>query len=998
MQHHIIPNPVQPPPCPPSSTDRRPSSLIIERNPSSQGVSAATAAQLRRRLDPSAGRHLDDAGRENQEKAGHSQTFSSSRPPSQGGERQSDRQRAKMVKPYEAEGESTSFLPGNTSDRQGGAQKSRTRSCLALLTRRRKSIAFIFVSIVLVSQLWFWAPALLGEERTSEWGHAIDQWRPWRPHHPSVSTASSRPPAQTTEPVPVPIATSVAGIPIYRPKTMLPLDYEDPMTPEEERLTIEAQAFPPEVVTYGKNDKPAKAVYNYLEGDPHHGVIPPTQLLILDRDIPRLPPMKGEDVPSYPPTRWVAHSGWSRAANGSRTTMEDALNPDIQHPENDWRPKPFNLWRRPHFNVLSRSLRRQTNMLPRVQYAFPASDRFSGQTNNAERDAVLERRRRLVRNAFLHSWEGYKRHAWGHDEIKPVSGSSSDSFNGWGATIVDALDTLLVMDLPAEYDLARQHVRDIDFYLLGGSRSAYGNSDGRVPVFETAIRYLGGFLSAYDLSGDELMRDRAEELAQLIMPAFETMTGVPVGRLRLDDPGSPFHSTSVIVAEAASMLLEMTRLWQVTGNRTYFDRVHRITDWLQYNMTGTPDRLGSLLPASIFPERGSMYGWYSWGGMIDSTFEYLIKEHQLLGGRLEQYGRFFADVVDSANRWLLRTTNAVPNTPLLVLGQSNGKTFRPKLEHLACFAGGSIGLGAKLLKRERDLDIARRVTETCWWAYNSTATGIGPEEVVFYSDKDTDRYESTVLPGGTIRRGRARGAPVVGVRNVAADYRNRPETIESVFYMWRITGDPKWQERGWQMFCSWVTHSMTKFGFSSISNVHAVPAMLTDSMESFVFAETFKYYYLLFSPPSLISLDEYVFTTEAHPLLLPKNGKWAKAGQGSRPFWDPKLPHVPVAKDQYSGGEMGPVGGLTRAQKSFIYETWQKEIKAAEAERKAKEKSLLNKEMLSNQFRRIISSATAVADGFTSMEQVEQDEDAEVDGDEEMLVDEGVRFVNPASE
>jgi len=840
--------------------------------------------------------------------------------------------------------ELASFLPGNNDSRNRRIRsKGGILGCCGMVMRRRRMVLYLTLSILLASQLWLWGPSLVGEERANAWGDAIEKWKPSM--HPLFNGAEDipaiPPPSQTHSPSrppspmdDAPIGTSVAGYTIYKPKWNIPTDYDLPISPEEETQSITSgNVFPPDVVSYANKAKPSKAIYNYKDGDPHQGVIPPAQLSMLERDIPRIGPMLSSKPLAYPSGRYESHSGWSRASNGSKTRIEDAMDPDTQPLDHDWRPNPYNLWKPPKFNMQnSRGFVKKAaaSALPRVQYPFSDPTRFSGDSNDKERDAVNEKRRRLVRNAFLHSWEAYKANAWGHDEVRPVSGEFSDSFNGWGATIVDALDTLLIMDLPAEYDLARQHVYDIDFHFIGGSRSAYGNSDGRVPVFETAIRYLGGFLSAYDLSGDELMRDRAEELAQLILPAFETMTGVPIGRLNLNKPGNPFPPSSVIVAEAASMLVEMTRLWQVTGNRTYFDKVQRTTDWLQYNMTGSPDRLGALLPSTIFPERGTMYGWYSWGGMIDSAFEYLIKEHQLLGGRLEQYGKFFADSVDSAHRWLLRGINSVPDTPLLVMGQSNGRSYTPKLEHLTCFTGGSIGMGAKLLSRKHDLDIARRVTETCYWAYNSTETGIGPEEMTFYRDKDIDRFEVATSTSGTSRRGRPRGAPVVGVRSVSPDYRNRPETIESVFYMWRITGDPQWQERGWQMFCSWVTHSMTKHGFAAISNVLHVPAMLYDSMESYVFAETFKYYYLLFSPPNLISLDEYVFSTEAHPLLLPKNGKWGQPGQGSRKFWDPAMVHIPATVDQYSGGEMGVVGGLTRAQKHHIYDTWQKEIKEAE--------------------------------------------------------------------
>lgn len=139
---------------------------------------------------------------------------------------------------------------------------------------------------------------------------------------------------------------------------------------------------------------------------------------------------------------------------------------------------------------------------------------------------IRQARREWVRRAFMHAWTGYKSKAWGYDEIKPISGKSSNPFNAWGATIVDSLSTLLVMNLTDEYSLARTHVRQIDFTTVLGERSAYGakGQDGKeVPVFETIIRYLGGLISAYDLTDgkDLLMLERAEELAGWLMGAFE---------------------------------------------------------------------------------------------------------------------------------------------------------------------------------------------------------------------------------------------------------------------------------------------------------------------------------------------------------------------------------------------------------------------------------------------------------------------------------------------
>lgn len=102
---------------------------------------------------------------------------------------------------------------------------------------------------------------------------------------------------------------------------------------------------------------------------------------------------------------------------------------------------------------------------------------------------------------------------------------------------------------------------------------------------------------------------------------------------------------------------------------------------------------------------------------------------------------------------------------------------------------------------------------------------------------------------------------------------NRPEAIESVWYMYRITGDPEWQEKGWRMFKSIIKWTETDIAHSAISNVAKIPEVrdnnLLDNMESFWLAETLKYFYLLFTTPDVISLDDWVLNTEAHPFRRP---------------------------------------------------------------------------------------------------------------------------------
>lgn len=655
----------------------------------------------------------------------------------------------------------------------------------------------------------------------------------------------------------------------------------------------------------------------YPVSDPHKGELPAEIYALLDQPPQLTPPPKPKPAPQFKAENWTYHP-WTAERNGSRTTPADAERPASQAQAHDWRPPPFAGWSSPVTN-----LSRASQALPRVQYAFEDGQRFSGNKHDTEREQIIAERRRLVRNGFIRAWQGYKTCAWGADELRPVSCKPKNNFNGWGATIVDSLDTLLVMGLHEEYNFARSHVYDIDFHLVGGSRSAYGSADGRVPVFETAIRYLGGLLSAYDLSGDVLMKERAEELAQLIMPAFETYSGLPVGRMRIDDP----HQYTVeeprgkyeriVLAEATSMLLEFTRLWQVTGNRTYFDTVQRVTDFLDRNATAL-SRFGTLLPIGLYMQPLQLVGKYTFGGMADSYYEYLIKEHQLLGGRLEQYPRMFSEAMDSAIKFILRRIRVVRKAPSLIVAASS--TSRPlhfglKLEHLSCFTGAMFALSSKLLPtRRHDLNIARRYTETCWWMYNSTLTGLGPEEMVFFRPEDQDRFEIIESEGGALVRGAENGYPLQGVRTMNGVHQNRPEAIESVLYMWRVTGDEVWRERGWQMFSSWMTHALTEVGVSSIDNVMRVPPRKTDGQESFALAETFKYYYLLFSPPDLISLDDFVLTTEAHPLLVPKNGSWREAGSRV-PLLKPWSPPPPPPSDSYTGGENGLRGGMTNTQK-----------------------------------------------------------------------------------
>ena len=151
--------------------------------------------------------------------------------------------------------------------------------------------------------------------------------------------------------------------------------------------------------------------------------------------------------------------------------------------------------------------------IPQIQY------NFKDETSSARIDR--EKKRSTIKEAFRFSWDGYKRHAWLHDELRPSSGEFRDPFCGWAATLVDSLDTMWIMGLEEDFAEATKAVSEIDFTT---------NNKGSIPVFETTIRYLGGLVSAYDLTGGKykILLDKAVELADVLMGAFDTPNRMPI--------------------------------------------------------------------------------------------------------------------------------------------------------------------------------------------------------------------------------------------------------------------------------------------------------------------------------------------------------------------------------------------------------------------------------------------------------------------------------------
>ncbi|GAP84759.1 putative glycoside hydrolase family 47 protein [Rosellinia necatrix] len=500
--------------------------------------------------------------------------------------------------------------------------------------------------------------------------------------------------------------------------------------------------------------------------------------------------------------------------------------------------------------------------LPAVQHRFRVDRSPVGKA----RRQVLADRRVEIRDAFVKCWTSYRRHAWMSDELTPVSGSRKDAFGGWAATLVDSLDSLWIMDLKN------------DFYDAVAAAARIDWSDTKETAcnwFETTIRHLGGLLSAYDLSHEPVLLRKAVELGDMLYMAFDTPTRMPPFWLdfELAKSGDLRAGTHDPSASTTSSSLEFTRLAQLTGESKYYDAIDRITEMLDrtQNATRLPGMWPTFLDLQNFVfdnEEG-----FTLGALADSMYEMFPKTYALLGGLEPVYEKLYRGAMETVIAHVLFRPMVPDPADILIPGnvwvRDDGRIdLQPEAQHLACFVGGMFGLGGKLFNIPDHVEVGEKITRGCVWAYDAMPSGIMPEICGFLScpTKAACSWEGETFSG---QRGQILPEGFVNARDPR--YILRPEAIESVFYMYRITGKEEYQEIAWRMFQSIKKATETGLAFSAIADVtvDGSETEKTDSMESFWLSETLKYFYLIFSPPDLISLDDYVFNTEAHPFKRP---------------------------------------------------------------------------------------------------------------------------------
>ncbi|CAL8317830.1 unnamed protein product [Lota lota] len=461
---------------------------------------------------------------------------------------------------------------------------------------------------------------------------------------------------------------------------------------------------------------------------------------------------------------------------------------------------------------------------------------LAGMSTGAVQEVVD--RQEAVRQAFRHAWMGYKSFAWGHDELKPVSKTFAEWF-GLGLTLVDALDTMWILGLKEEFSEARGWVeKDLSF-----------SKNVDVNLFESTIRVLGGLLSTYHLTADQLFLEKAIDMGSRLMPAFNTPSKIPYSDVNIGKGTAhpPRWTTDSTVAEVTSIQLEFRELSRLTQDPQYKDAVNEVTR-LVHNLAGKKD---GLVPMFINTNTGhfSHKGVFTLGARTDSYYEYLLKQW-IQGGKTEDsLLEDYLHALEGVRKHLLRQSG--PNK-LTFVGELSHNRFNPKMDHLVCFLPGTLALGAHHGLPGDHMDLAQQLMETCHQMYVQMETGLSPEIAQFNLHPATDGRD-------------------IDVKTPDRHNLLRPETVESLFYLYRFTKDPKYQDWGWDILQSFNKHTkVASGGYTSINNVRdPVNPGARDKMESFFLGETLKYLFLLFSNDTdLLSLDKFVFNTEAHPLPI----------------------------------------------------------------------------------------------------------------------------------
>uniref|UniRef100_A0A8C2JKC7 alpha-1,2-Mannosidase n=1 Tax=Cyprinus carpio TaxID=7962 RepID=A0A8C2JKC7_CYPCA len=409
--------------------------------------------------------------------------------------------------------------------------------------------------------------------------------------------------------------------------------------------------------------------------------------------------------------------------------------------------------------------------------------------------------------------------------LEPNRGDIDDSLGKFSLTLIDSLDTLVLLNKLDEFEEAvKKTVQDVRF-----------DNDIVVSVFETNIRVLGGLLGAHVMADvlkqrgermqwyrDELLH-MAKELGYRLLPAFNTTSGLPYPRVNLRygvvNPLSRTGTESdTCTACAGTMILEFAALSQLSGDPIFEEHARKAMDVLWEKRQRGSDLVGTVINIhnGDWVRRDSGVG-----AGIDSYYEYLMKAYILLGDKvyLNRFNTHYSAIM-----------KYISQPPLLLNVHMHNPTVnvRSWMDSLLAFFPGLQVLRGDLKPAIETHEMLYQVTKR----HNFLPEAFTTEFRVHWGQHPL-----------------------------------RPEFAESTYFLYKATGDPYYLKVGQSIVEKLNTHARVPCGFAAVQDVRT--GTHEDRMDSFFLAEMFKYLYLLFSEKSQlpINIDDYIFTTEAH--LLP---------------------------------------------------------------------------------------------------------------------------------
>ena len=533
----------------------------------------------------------------------------------------------------------------------------------------------------------------------------------------------------------------------------------------------------------------------------------------------------------------------------------------------------------------------------------------------------LEEKRSAIATTIKYAYDGYM-NVFPADELDALNQKGLEWFHV-ALTAIDAIDTFAIVGLTEEYEFVKNYVK---------SGNLKFNAVGRSSVFESTIRIMGAFLAAHHIEEgkekkieaaeeDLCFLDKAQELADILKVAFETNTGIP--RTDVDFSTGIAHDDERGLnglAQATTLTLEWECLehtlekkkkkkkkkrkeeekkWTDTAEviiKKYGDYVRKANEAV-HELSSKADF--GLLPDKVGVDELKSSGTIKLGANGDSYYEYLLKSWIHRGkpkGGEKEYVRAMDGVF---LRLVERTKNHAKDVlGLVYVGEmsypsSSQARFDKKMDHLVCFLPGLLALGhlhgvgkewgasastdeermefrakiksLQLINEEEEegahLQLAKELMRTCVEMYERMPLGLHPEIAKF--DQEEDDKNNIKCFGGDL---------CVSANDAHSIL--RPETVESLFILHRVTSDDTYRRSGWRFWQAWErlcrVDTSGKGGYASLRSVlDPVPGTKQGKQQSFFLSETLKYLFLLFTDDrSVFPLECFVFNTEGHPLPI----------------------------------------------------------------------------------------------------------------------------------